>query len=915
MSKSVSVSEFQIAAVREWARLLKSGRLEHEQRNYGRFHEHVLKGILGYAEADHEKHDIDFVPLDRNDNDLASIECKGTETDLDKIQPTGETPMGQLWRYMAPQPFEWGICTNYRIFRLLKRSCGINAFHEVDFASLYDGDEIRRDKVAEFIFAFGRIPQESDAGLRYGGEAAEREITDAFYALFSDTRSMMAQEFKECAKRNKLDMDGRSAIDAAQTFLNRLIFLFFAEDKGLVADGLFMRQVAQLDDRFPGPLTNVFCRGIRDDLFGALNRGYLRMAIPKFNGGLFGDDPNLDSVTFLDYRLESWFGDKTRNYKSPRVRRSQQVHGVLSPIICNLIEMRGYDFGSEVDVNILGHVFEQSLREFDSVPKGGSTSRRASGIYYTPSYITDFICRQAILPHLSLSGKFLEPAEMVREYAEEGKLAELEKRLRNLRILDPACGSGAFLTSAAWLILDIHSEIHDRQVLGGKFLTKSGLMNFEGWSEAATMRKILLGNIYGIDRNPQSVKIAQLAMFLLAASIQEPLPDLSGRIVAGNSIISDGSVVDSPMDWKGTFGDIFGSANPGFDVIIGNPPYGAELTAKEKAWLKREYPIGGTNTAPIFTHMSLRLLKDGGIHGFIVPKSLMFSSREWTATRAAILQDLEVLVDVGKVWKEVKLEQCIYVVRKGSGDGAYSFRVRKNDDIRAVIDVEKTDVETFGAFPSVSSGVEMALGKRLARMPRLGGRVSNVRGTAMLSKNITKRGIRLVGGDQVQPFRIDGAKGRADKSLIGRSGFPSGKSVLAQNMVAHIMNPVDHIRIIATAPDRPDFAIIDTVNQMEPLGGSMSPRFLLGLLSSRVVNWYVYRFIVSRSIRTIHFDAPVTDRIPLPADMPDGVDDIVGSLLEGGRGAVELMGDLDDLFYDAFGLDAAERRIVDEQTW
>ena len=103
-------------------------------------------------------------------------------------------------------------------------------------------------------------------------------------------------------------------------------------------------------------------------------------------------------------------------------------HSKISPIICNLVEMHDYDFNTEIDVNVLGHVFEQSIQELDDLRADGMSTRKAEGIYYTPSYVVDFICRHTILPYLSASGGYMSPNELVMEYAAEGNLPMLEKK-------------------------------------------------------------------------------------------------------------------------------------------------------------------------------------------------------------------------------------------------------------------------------------------------------------------------------------------------------------------------------------------------------------------------------------------------------------------------------------------------------
>ena len=900
---------------------MKSGALRKERENYGNFQRYIMEDLLGYENVKQECDNVDFVVSSESDSDYnLVVECKDTDTRLDqkqrRVNESHRTPMSQLWDYMRLG--EWGMVTNYREFRLVKRSRGSDYIHQVDFQTLYDEDGPDKSRIAEFVYVFGEIVRTGDGALDIEVDMEDLEMTNRFYRLFSDTRTMLVKEFEAGGT------DTSNAVHKAQAFLNRLIFLFFVEDQDMVKSGLFMSQMrGSLEQGFPDDNTDVVCRGIRDDLFRALDGGYARLRIPKFNGGLFRE-VTVSDVSFRDYRDAEWFADVVPDpapVSSYRAKKIAKENPRLSPIIRNIVEMRQHSFRSDIDIDILGHVFEQSIQDIDDTESG--SIRKSEGVYYTPSYITDHICRSTILQYLSLSGEEQSPEGIVREYAEQSRLTELEKRLRDLRILDPACGSGAFITAAASILLELHEALHDERVMTRGRFSERGQAKLDEWNADDAMRRIITDNIYGVDKNPQAVRIAQLSLFLLVASPENPLPDTSRHIISGNSIISDGSVAPDTVRWSDAFPEVFGQDDPGFDIIVGNPPYGAKLTANEKRYLRGEFDAGGTNTAAIFIHQSLRLLKQNGMHGFIVPKSLMFSSREWTKTRNALLPDMVSLTDVGKVWSNVKLEQCIYVVRSGSGVPSYASGVRTGDTINIVTDVDKSLVSQFGAFPSVASAAEMDLGNKLATNSRcLVDYVDNTRGAAMRSSVLGDIGTPVVGGKQIQRYHVAGVKGHVDRAAVGENASVGRDAVLAQNIVAHIENPVDHIRITATVPDSNDFLILDTVNQLAVR--DVSPYFVLGLLHSKTVNWYAYRFIFSKSVRTMHLDRTVTGKIPIVISREDEVVAHVMAILachsgsadggdDGIRAKVDnLARDLDCLFYDIFGLTAEEIKMVDE---
>ena len=266
-------------------------------------------------------------------------------------------------------------------------------------------------------------------------------------------------------------------------------------------------------------------------------------------------------LTFADYRTASWFADVLDRLTAPssrKVRNLLKKHPHLSPIIQNIVEMRQYNFQTEIDINILGHIFEQSIEDMADFQEGKTESvRKREGIYYTPSYITDFICRNTILPYLSVSGRATDTESLVREYAAEGKLSMLENRLGSMRILDPACGSGAFLVGAANVLLGIHGAVHDEYAKNREYFTKEGRESLDMWSKDGKIRDIVRDNIYGIDKNPYSVRIAQLSMYLLTANENQPLPDTSNHIMAGNSLIADRTVVEDAFLWDDGFPEVF----------------------------------------------------------------------------------------------------------------------------------------------------------------------------------------------------------------------------------------------------------------------------------------------------------------------------------------------------------------------
>ena len=249
----------------------------------------------------------------------------------------------------------------------------------------------------------------------------------------------------------------------------------------------------------------------------------------------------------------------------------------LNPIIKNLLMMDSFDFTTDLNVNILGHIFEQSISDLEELKEEKVSRRKKECVFYTPEYITDYICRNTIIPYLSKSGTN-STQTLIYEY--ENNIEELEKKFREIKILDPACGSGAFLIKAVDILLEIHKEILNlKQFLRPEKYSDNGQAKMDKWNEESEAKEIIENNIYGVDINPESAEITKLALFLKIAERGKKLSELTNNIKVGNSLISDKSIDKMAFNWELEFPQIFYDendkerVNTGFNVVIGNPPY------------------------------------------------------------------------------------------------------------------------------------------------------------------------------------------------------------------------------------------------------------------------------------------------------------------------------------------------------
>ncbi|WP_312196173.1 Eco57I restriction-modification methylase domain-containing protein [Epilithonimonas vandammei] len=527
-----------------------------------------------------------------SDKVLAIIELKGTNTtDLSKIET-------QAFGYKNNQPdCKYVITSNFEKLRFYID----NAIEHLEFNlfELTKGDF----ELLYLCLAFENISADIPAKIKNESVSKEDEITKKLYKDYSVFKREL---FKNLSEQNP-EFDPLELFKKSQKLLDRLLFLFFGEDRGLLPPNsvrLILEQwnkLKELDEYVP--LYDRFKK-----YFGYLNTGFKgkQFDVFAYNGGLFKPDEILDNITIDDTLLYN-----------------------------HTLKLAEYDFASEVDVNILGHIFENSLNEIDEIKAQlegqeidkSKTKRKKDGVFYTPKYITKYIVENTV-------GKLCEEKKTELGIAEEDystdkkrqqktKLALLQKLedyrtwLHQITIIDPACGSGAFLNEALNFLIDEHKYIDELEAK----LTGSSIA-FAYHSES-----ILENNLFGVDLNEESVEIAKLSLWLRTAEPNRKLNDLSNNIKCGNSLIDDPEIAgDKAFNWEKEFPQIF--AKGGFDVVIGNPPYvlcQPSNTNEETLNFYKSFEVASykIDLFHLFFERGTNILRDGGELGFITPNTYL----------------------------------------------------------------------------------------------------------------------------------------------------------------------------------------------------------------------------------------------------------------------------------------------------
>ncbi len=412
--KDVEIDDEQRRIASEWVKKIKGGKLESETENYAIFQEDILVGLLGYNRkklvqtAGRIGRQPDFA-MGPDDEMNLCIEVKGTKQDLFKPlegRHDYETPVMQATYYKG-MGYKNAFCTNYKNFVLIGES---DRYHIFDFMDVVRDGIVNDVKLQEFIHVFSLDGIDKNVpALITNTILTQKNITKKFYELFNDTRKMMIKTILD-------NSEGKTQTDAAlsaQVVLNRMLFVFFADDRKLIeANNIFRNAVIKLFSNDPTHESKMVWNYIRDSLFQYFKdgkKGGDPWIITPFNGGLFNDEIDKD-VWFYDLDEKSTNVEQSKKdrkfwEKDVEISNILKANSDLNPIIINLLKMENYDFGNRLGPNLLGNIFEKSMSDLEKIGVGGDYSRKKTGAYYTLENVTSYICRNTILPYLSIDGR------------------------------------------------------------------------------------------------------------------------------------------------------------------------------------------------------------------------------------------------------------------------------------------------------------------------------------------------------------------------------------------------------------------------------------------------------------------------------------------------------------------------------
>ena len=790
------------------------------------------------------------------------VELKKFTEDLDgyrKVRGRKETFPEQATRYAWHLKVEWVVLTNFKEVRLYnsyykKPADGLRL--QIRYTSFY------RD--LDRLWILSRHSVELGELEKIERKAERKNIDEAVLEGLLEIRRLFGDNIR--SRNPSLTLE--SIRENVQKIMDRLIVVRVAEDRGMIG---FESLYKELDSWKNRGLPTPFMRSLKS---------IFRDFDDIYNTKLF-EPHSCEDISIDNDVLETVF-DILYQYNFDLI--SADVLGAI------------YE-------DYLGHVLEETTSGGVQIIESRQ-ARKKKGIYYTPTHLVEYVVRATL-------GETLKKCNSPEEVSK-------------IKVIDPACGSGSFLIKA----FDVIKEWYDKYNKG--LTAKGGSLEVHFQTVTDVNRKILNENLFGVDIDPQAAEIASVNLMLKALKRGEKLPPIMGQnIKVGNSLVNAleeefAELSDEakrglrPFNWEKKFSHVF--AVGGFDVVIGNPPYFK---------VRRTNPIrisssfnaiktGPVNAAMMFIDQAIKLAKPKGYVGLVLPKMLTYT-KGWKGSRGKVFDtQVRSLIDCQEAFEGVLLEQILLTLEKTEVPESHTYRVGEAKGSSIIIssahipqNLAKQEDFVFLEPSDVAYEIRQ---KMLSGTVQLGAICNIVLGQGIQSFTCWHRkplagDMKILRGDDVQMWHIRGAlhfspdapEMQRFKDLIVKLSVPH---IVAQRIVAHIRYPKPHIILMATYDTAGAFAFNTVVNILLTKT-NYDHRYILGLLNSKLLSYYAYKFIYNNAVRSMDFYKDYAGRLPIKPlsmskqkDIIDIVESIVAHFREPNRKAPEYQRYLTEMVVD-----------------
>lgn len=852
--------------------------------------QHLIEPLfeaLGYDRRQDIKHEFHILGdqcdyLLETRRPLLFVEAKSL---WDKSKDLFDTHREQVLRYLrnyrvSPEqvamqkPVTWLLLTNFAELHLIR----VNE-ESPTFSFRVNELEKRADELWELL-----TPErlEADRIEELYDQEQKADLDQRFLVDLKQWRLILANGFGIRNQKASL----ADLTSASQQLLDRFLFCRMLETHGLIEYNKLARAFVAYEQFYGGRSPKTFAEFLRESLFEEIR--------DKFNTELFVQPQLCDTLQIENVFLAAIIGHTPLPAEVALTCGIEQGQGELF----TFRHLYSYDF-SRMSHDIMGAVYERFLAHKLEQKNGRITIeetdalRKKEGIYYTPRYVVDYI-----IAH-TLGDKTTPIVEAAIALLEEKKYRDAHTKIRELsqiKVLDPAMGSGSFLLRAFDHLLDCYTRYNRacRDIKQtGRIRETPGELFGERYEVAEEVFNpafyIPLENIFGVDLDPQAVELARLNLWmrLMIAErdwIREELrtkktngvlsllPSLAKNLKRGNSLISDPSVAgDAAFGWQKEFPETM--SRGGFDVVVGNPPYGAEFDELAKSFLNQNYTCQSyqLDSYLLFLERSINdLLLRGGLFGMIIPNPwltnlLQKDTRRFVTQKTKIREIVHFLFPV---FSSATVDTEIVLLEKAA----------PNKNVVYVTIAET--LERFQEF-QIDKGI-IRIQHQQDDWQKLDGSVINIFLTAagaLLASKIASKGVHAgslfevnVG---VKPYQVGKGTPPQTQKIVDERSFDSTKKLdksyrlylRGSDIGRYIIAPLEDrfikygpwlaeprpaadfdapIKIfmrqtgdsLVAALDEERRLCLNNMHVLVPRDGKTNPRYALGILNSKMLNWY-----------------------------------------------------------------------------
>jgi len=373
------------------------------------------------------------------------------------------------------------------------------------------------------------------------------EVTESFFKDFERVFKTIKDEIVEKQKK-----DEHLAHQFLHALLNRLMFIYYVQRKGWLADGdiefVKMLWTTYQDGKYPP--NSFYDNWLRMLFFFAFNNkpGYQNKGLPKEIEGYFADAPFLNGGLF-----KPRFGIDDIDVKVTDEMFELIFNDILNHYNFTVTEDTPFDQNIAVDPEMLGIVYESLVNTTEL-----SDERKEAGIFYTPRVEVDFMCRRSLVEYLAnhSSASREELYQFIFPEEEEQIVPKFGKKVRNtlnaalleVTVVDPACGSGAFLVGMMQVIIELRQELAKQD---------NALID-----EFTEKKRVIERSLYGVDVKEWAISVAQLRLWLTLIEVADDkkldlkamkyadealLPSLAFKLRAGDSLVQEIAGITLPI--------------------------------------------------------------------------------------------------------------------------------------------------------------------------------------------------------------------------------------------------------------------------------------------------------------------------------------------------------------------------------